>query len=319
MTDAPHFPPVSDDRSSRARRRRRGAQVGARPAARCARRGRPAGRARRVYHESRRPGRAAAHRRRGAPRRRHPPPARRLSAGRASGRDDGRCRAVVARAADRGRPGERAAAWGADGAARAARRDMAAGARARRLPRLGPRGFCGDRAGRLGRGLDHASHGAIARRRAQVRRPALSAGPRGARRIAPRRARGHRGRPRVERRVGRGATGSGVPGRSALAGRSRVGTALVLGCPVPVGGTHRMGRRLLVAIDPSGAGYNAGDILCFADGRRIAHVALWAGAGHIVHSALARGGVASDDLFADTPAAERLRGMLVAVRRPETS
>jgi len=74
-----------------------------------------------------------------------------------------------------------------------------------------------------------------------------------------------------------------------------------------------------VAIDPSGAGYNAGDILCFADGRRIAHVALWAGAGHIVHSALARGGVASDDLFADTPAAERLRGMLVAVRRPETS
>src|SRR5439155_440361 len=35
--------------------------------------------------------------------------------------------------------------------------------------------------------------------------------------------------------------------------------------------------------------------------------------------AWARGGVASDDLFADTPAAERLRGMLVAVRRPETS
>jgi len=74
-----------------------------------------------------------------------------------------------------------------------------------------------------------------------------------------------------------------------------------------------------VAIDPSGAGYNAGDILCFADGRRIAHVALWAGAGHIVHSALARGGVASDDLLGDMPAAERLRGMLVAVRRPETS
>jgi hypothetical protein len=48
-------------------------------------------------------------------------------------------------------------------------------------------------------------------------------------------------------------------------------------------------------------------------------VALWAGTGHIVHAALARGGVASDDLFADTPAAQRLRGMLVAVRRPETS
>src|SRR5437763_12984012 len=40
--------------------------------------------------------------------------------------------------------------------------------------------------------LPISSHGAIARRRAQVRRPALSAGPRGARRIAPRRARGHR-------------------------------------------------------------------------------------------------------------------------------
>jgi gamma-D-glutamyl-L-lysine dipeptidyl-peptidase len=74
-----------------------------------------------------------------------------------------------------------------------------------------------------------------------------------------------------------------------------------------------------VAIDRAGAGYSAGDILCFADGRRISHVALWAGAGHIVHSALARGGVASDDLFADTPAAGRLRDMLVAVRRPETS
>jgi len=74
-----------------------------------------------------------------------------------------------------------------------------------------------------------------------------------------------------------------------------------------------------VAVDAAGAGYAAGDVLCFADDRRIAHVALWAGAGHIVHSALARGGVGSDDLFADTPAAERLRGMLVAVRRPETS
>ena len=70
-----------------------------------------------------------------------------------------------------------------------------------------------------------------------------------------------------------------------------------------------------VAIDAAGAGYAAGDVLCFADGGRISHVALWAGAGHIVHSALARGGVGADDLFADTPAAERLRGMLVAVRR----
>jgi len=71
-----------------------------------------------------------------------------------------------------------------------------------------------------------------------------------------------------------------------------------------------------VAIDPTGAAYEAGDVLCFADGHRISHVALWAGAGRIVHSALSRGGVASDDLFADTPAAKRLRDFLVAVRRP---
>ena len=70
-----------------------------------------------------------------------------------------------------------------------------------------------------------------------------------------------------------------------------------------------------VPIDPAGARYEAGDILCFADGQRVSHVALWAGAGRIVHAALARGGVGSDDLFADTPAAKRLRDFLVAVRR----
>ncbi|HEU5259896.1 MAG TPA: C40 family peptidase [Gemmatimonadales bacterium] len=71
-----------------------------------------------------------------------------------------------------------------------------------------------------------------------------------------------------------------------------------------------------VPIAPTGAGYEAGDLLFFADGRRISHVALWAGAGRMVHAALSRGGVASDDLFGDTPAANRLRDFLVAVRRP---
>jgi cell wall-associated NlpC family hydrolase len=70
-----------------------------------------------------------------------------------------------------------------------------------------------------------------------------------------------------------------------------------------------------VPLDTAGGRYEAGDVLCFADGRRIAHVALWAGAGRIVHSALSRGGVVSDDLFAAAPAAERLRQSLVAVRR----
>ena len=70
-----------------------------------------------------------------------------------------------------------------------------------------------------------------------------------------------------------------------------------------------------VKIDSAGDGYEAGDVLCFTDGRRITHVALWAGAGRIVHSALSRGGVASDDLLADTSAAQRMREYLVAVRR----
>jgi len=70
-----------------------------------------------------------------------------------------------------------------------------------------------------------------------------------------------------------------------------------------------------VTIDPTGSGYEAGDLLCFADGQRISHVALWAGAGRIVHAALSRGGVASDHLFGDTPGARRLRDFLVAVRR----
>jgi cell wall-associated NlpC family hydrolase len=70
-----------------------------------------------------------------------------------------------------------------------------------------------------------------------------------------------------------------------------------------------------VRLSPTGEAYQAGDLLFFADGRRISHVALWSGAGRIVHSALSRGGVASDDLFADTPGAKRLREYLVAVRR----
>ena len=70
-----------------------------------------------------------------------------------------------------------------------------------------------------------------------------------------------------------------------------------------------------VKIDAAGSGYEAGDLLCFADGHRVSHVALWAGAGRIVHSALSRGGVGSDDLLGETPGAKRLRDFLVAVRR----
>ena len=72
-----------------------------------------------------------------------------------------------------------------------------------------------------------------------------------------------------------------------------------------------------VALSGSGAGYAVGDVLCFAERERISHVALWAGAGRIVHSTLSRGGVVSEDLFADQDRQRRLREQLVAVRRVE--
>jgi len=64
-----------------------------------------------------------------------------------------------------------------------------------------------------------------------------------------------------------------------------------------------------------GAGYEAGDLLLFAEAGRVSHVALWAGAGRVVHAALGRGGVGSDDLFGDSARARRLRAALVGVRR----
>lgn len=71
-----------------------------------------------------------------------------------------------------------------------------------------------------------------------------------------------------------------------------------------------------VPIRDRGQGYEAGDLLYFADGGRITHTAIWAGAGRIVHAALSRGGVARDDLLGDAPSARQLRAGLVRVRRP---
>jgi len=73
------------------------------------------------------------------------------------------------------------------------------------------------------------------------------------------------------------------------------------------------GREVAIATD--GAGYEAGDLLFFTERGRVSHVALWAGAGRIVHSALSRGGVGGDHLFGDEPRMVRLRENLVGVRR----
>jgi cell wall-associated NlpC family hydrolase len=73
------------------------------------------------------------------------------------------------------------------------------------------------------------------------------------------------------------------------------------------------GKEIAIAAD--GKGYEAGDLLFFAERGRVSHVALWSGAGHVVHAALSRGGVASDHLFGDEPRMTRLRENLVGVRR----
>jgi gamma-D-glutamyl-L-lysine dipeptidyl-peptidase len=77
----------------------------------------------------------------------------------------------------------------------------------------------------------------------------------------------------------------------------------------------QFGQGQDVAPTPDGSGYEAGDLLFFADRGRVSHVALWAGAGRIVHAALSRGGVATDHLLGDEPRMVRLRANLVGVRR----
>jgi cell wall-associated NlpC family hydrolase len=73
------------------------------------------------------------------------------------------------------------------------------------------------------------------------------------------------------------------------------------------------GREIPVSVE--GKDYEAGDLLFFAERGRVSHVALWAGAGTIVHAALSRGGVGSDHLYVDEPRMRRLRESLVGVRR----
>jgi hypothetical protein len=60
----------------------------------------------------------------------------------------------------------------------------------------------------------------------------------------------------------------------------------------------------------------AGDLLFFADhGQRVSHVAIALGGSLIIHSALGNGGVTINDIDGSLPLEQRLRGMLVRVRR----
>src|SRR2546425_1720052 len=86
------------------------------------------------------------------------------------------------------------------------------------------------------------------------------------------------------------------------------------GLELPRDGYQQAVAGRSVPVSEAGAGYEAGDLLCFSDGLRVSHVALWAGAGRIVHAALACGGVASEDLFSDDPRMAGLRERLVPGR-----
>ncbi len=84
---------------------------------------------------------------------------------------------------------------------------------------------------------------------------------------------------------------------------------------LPRDSDQQFGEGREVALASDGAGYEAGDLLFFAERDRVSHVALWAGAGRIVHAALSRGGVGVDNLLGDEPRMVRLRESLVGVKR----
>ncbi len=87
------------------------------------------------------------------------------------------------------------------------------------------------------------------------------------------------------------------------------------GIALPRDSDQQFGQGREIPMADDGKGYEAGDLLFFAERGRVSHVALWAGAGTIVHSALSRGGVGSDHLFGDEPRMKRMRESLVGVRR----
>lgn len=87
------------------------------------------------------------------------------------------------------------------------------------------------------------------------------------------------------------------------------------GIHLPRDSDQQFGQGKEIPVSADGEGYESGDLLFFTERGRVSHVALWAGAGRIVHSALSRGGVGGDHLFGDDPRMARLRENLVGVRR----
>lgn len=89
------------------------------------------------------------------------------------------------------------------------------------------------------------------------------------------------------------------------------------GIPLPRDADQQMAAGRDVAPDRAGQGYESGDLLFFTERGRVSHVAIWAGAGRIVHAALSRGRVLRDDLLDAAGPLRHLPDQLVAVRRLE--
>ncbi len=112
-----------------------------------------------------------------------------------------------------------------------------------------------------------------------------------------------------------GQRGKVLGGAVRLASELRVEVYAAREIRLPRDSDQQYGQGREIKMSPNGKGYEGGDLLFFTDKGRVSHVALWAGAGHIVHSALSRGGVGTDNLFGDEPRMKRLKDSLVGVRR----
>lgn len=88
------------------------------------------------------------------------------------------------------------------------------------------------------------------------------------------------------------------------------------GVPLLRDAAQQIGQGREVTPSPDGSTYQSGDLLFFTKNLKVSHVALWAGAGRIVHASLARGGVASEELR-DAVSAGGME--LAAIRRPEAA
>ncbi|HWZ28471.1 MAG TPA: C40 family peptidase [Gemmatimonadales bacterium] len=88
------------------------------------------------------------------------------------------------------------------------------------------------------------------------------------------------------------------------------------GVPLLRDAAQQAGQGREVPLSSEGVGYQSGDLLFFVTHGRVSHVALWAGAGRIVHASLAQGGVVSEDVR-DAVSVGRME--LASVRRPDPS